>query len=84
MLSAIAQPHPLCYLPHLCCDQILPSNNNNISFKEIRIHITTCLEIFEKFVFLEGPKSTSIDRILGPLNSGKLRQQLEKILAINK
>ena len=57
MLSAIAQPQAL---PHLCWDRFLPSNNNNPSFKQIKIHIATCLDLFVIFILLEGLKSTFI------------------------
>ena len=79
MLSAIAQPQPLCCLPHFCWDRLLPSNSNNIGFKQVRIQINTCLENFEIFCLFGGPKvnihSPLLHKILGPLNSGQLRQQ---------
>jgi hypothetical protein len=46
MLSAIAQPQPLCYLPHLCWDRIPQSNNNSPCFKRMEIQLITCLENF--------------------------------------
>ena len=56
MLSAIAQPQPLCYLPHLCWDRILLSNNKKSCIKQMKIHIITCLEKFGVFCLLRGPK----------------------------
>ena len=86
MLSAIAQPQPLCYLPHFFWDRLLPSNSNSIGFKQVRIQISTCLENFEIFCLFGGPKinihSPLQHKILGPLNSGQLRQQRYQSLTI--
>ena len=80
MLSAIAQPHPLCYLPHLWWDRISISNYNNSCMKQTKFHIVTCLENFGDFGLLRRPKINVLAVLPSSLFSGTMRIARKKKL----
>ena len=78
MLSAIAQPQPLCYLPHLWWDRISISNYNNSCIKQTKFHIVTCLENFGDFGLLRRPKINVLAVLLSSWFSGTMRVARKK------